>query len=374
MSVHIDIPPGARTRAGLHVAMLPAPTDEQGSYLSLLRSALERAGVTFTALPSLTDSWRTGPSHDVSVVHLHWLEFIAPSDATPGVGALKTARRAIRLWLRLRSLRRRGVAIVWTVHNLGPHEPAHPVIERSLARAVLATADRAIVHSGHARDRVAATLGHADKLEVIPHGNYVDAYPPPLRPREQLRAGYDLPPDSYVYLSFGQVRPYKRLPELVEAFRRIPDRDVALLIAGEPKDSAEADRLLALARQDDRVRLELRRIPASEVTSVHTVSDAAVFAYDEMFSSGSLLLALSCGLPVVVPDAGTGSEIVCPPAMEPAGAEGLSAALAAVRSGDQRSRRQAALAAAARYDWATVGLRTETVYRAARERFEAHAT
>jgi glycosyltransferase involved in cell wall biosynthesis len=95
--------------------------------------------------------------------------------------------------------------------------------------------------------------------------------------------------------------------------------------------------------------------------------DAAVFAYDEMFSSGSLLLALSCGLPVVVRPTGTGSEIAGEPAMEPIGADGLTAALAAIADGDQAARREAALASAVRYDWATVGRRTQSVYLAAQE-------
>jgi beta-1,4-mannosyltransferase len=351
-------------RDHLHVAMLPSPTDEQGSYLALLRDALEQQDVRITSLPEISESWRRITPEDVGVVHLHWLEFIAPSDRTPALGAPRTARRAVRLWLRLRELRRRGVAIVWTVHNLGPHEPTHPRIERGLARAVLATVDRAIVHSEHARSRVATTMRQQHKLEVIPHGNYIDAYPEPRRSRDALRTDYGLPAHSYVYLSFGQVRRYKRLPELVESFRRLDRSDCALVIAGEPRDAGEASRLRSLADSDERIRLDLRRIPTGEVTAIHQMSDAAVFTYDEMFSSGSLLLALSCGLPVVLPSEGTGSEIVEAPAVEPIATGGLTAALAAIRVGDQAARRRAAAATAARYDWTAVGRKTESLYRA----------
>lgn len=252
------------------------------------------------------------------------------------------------------------------MHNLAPHEPAHEWIERRLAQETLANAHQVIVHSNHARSLVAQRLGHEDKLQVIPHGNYLNVFPASLEATAALRRGYGLDQRSFVYLSFGQVRRYKRLPELALAFRALAGDRLALLIAGEPRDEHEAAALRELAAQDSRIRLDLRRIPASEVEAVHRVADAAVFAYD-MFSSGSVLLALSHGLPVVLPADSTGSELVNQPAMEAFLPDGLVAALRTIRDGDQRARKNAALAAAARYDWGTVGRRTAEVYGVARD-------
>lgn len=358
-------------RAVLEVALFPTPTGEPGEYLTLLQGALQRTGVDCVMPAALTPRWARTGSAAVDVVHLHWLEFLAPSDATPGVGAAKTTRRAVRVCWALRELRRRGVAIVWTVHNLASHEPVHPRIERRLQRAVLLAADSVIVHSQHARSRVASLLGHAHKLHVVPHGNYIGVYPPATDTRAALRRAYGLAPDSFVYLSFGQVRAYKRLPDLLRAFHSLAGEHLALLIVGEPRDRQEAARVRALAGADRRVSVDLRRIPATEVAAVHSVADAAVFPYESMFSSGSMLLALSCGLPVVVPADSTGTEIATGAAIEPIGARGLGAALRAIREGDQLARRDAALAAAARHDWAGVGRSTADVYRFAREHLQA---
>jgi beta-1,4-mannosyltransferase len=222
------------------------------------------------------------------------------------------------------------------------------------------------VHSEHSKRLVTSRLGPGGKVHVIPLGNYIGVYPPPPQPRDELRRRLGLRPAQFVYLTFGQVRRYKRLPDLLTAFRAIADDDVALIVAGEPRDDAEAARLRELAAQDGRVHLDLRRIPLSDVTAVHEVADAAVFPYRDMFSSASTLLALSCGLPVVVPANSTGTEIVSAPALEPIGPAGLTAALQAVRAGDQRDRREAALATASRYDWARVAQMTEAVYELAR--------
>jgi glycosyltransferase involved in cell wall biosynthesis len=300
-----------------------------------------------------------------TVVHLHWLEYLAPADRRPLLGGPKTAWRALRLMMALADLRRRGIAIVWTIHNLAPHEPVHPWIEQVLARGVLATADRAIVHSDHAKELVAGRLGFRGKLHTIAHGNYRGVYPPATASRADLRHAYGVPEGAYVYLSFGQIRAYKRLPELIEAFRALPAPDAALLIAGEPRDLQEARRIRELAASDERVILDLRRIPRAEVSAIHGVADAAVFPYRDMFSSGSAMLALSCSLPIVVPADSTGTEIASGPAAEPIVAGRITAALSAVRLGDQAGRQRAAREVADRHDWGTVGEITLDLYRSA---------
>lgn len=341
----------------------PAPDDEPGAFLSLLTESLTRAGVQPVRAPALTEEWVRDAAAQVDVVHLHWLEFIAPSAPGAVLGSARTARRAVRLGRLLRRLRADGVAVVWTIHNLAPHEPVHPRIEQRLSRAVASIVDAAIVHSQHARTHAAAHLGQAEKLAVVPHGNYIGAYPEPSASPAELRRSRGIPDDAYVFLSFGQVRRYKRLPELAEAFRALPGNDLRLLIVGAPVDAAEVDRLRSLAAADDRIVLDLRRIPSADVTAVHAVADAAVFSYDDMFSSGSALLALSCALPIVVPDDSTGTEIADVDAAVAITSGDLTGALDAIRRGDRHAQRAAARAAAERYAWDGVARATADVYR-----------
>jgi len=315
--------------------------------------------------PKLTEAWARDAADQVDVVHLHWLEFIAPSAPGAVVGAAKTARRALRLERLLRGLRAHGVAVVWTIHNLAPHEPVHRLIEQRLSRDVAGIVDAAIVHSEHARTHAANHFGHVEKFTVIPHGNYIGAYPAPGIPPTELRRSRGIPDEAYVFLSFGQVRRYKRLPELAEAFRALRGDDLRLLIVGAPVDATEADRLRRLAAADERIVLDLRRIPTDEVTAVHALADAAVFSYDDMFSSGSALLALSCDLPIVAPADSTGTEIAEAGAVVPITSGDLTGALDTIRGGDRAAQRAAARSTAARYDWDDVAQATAEVYRTA---------
>jgi glycosyltransferase involved in cell wall biosynthesis len=339
--------------------------------LALLGGSLRSAGAKLASGFKLSPDPRGESAPQIDLVHLHWLEFIAPSDRTHVIGHAKTVRRAWRLVSQLRSLRRRGIAVVWTIHNLAPHEPAHPRIENALARAVLATSDRAIVHSEHARSLVSKRFGHMSSLEVVPHGNYIGVYPATSsRSAERTRLG--LSPGCFTYLAFGQVRRYKQLPELLSAFSALADPDVALVVAGQPKDSAIVTDLQSRAARDPRIRLDLRRIPSEEVASLHHAADAAVFPYLDMFSSGSALLALSCSLPIVVPASSTGTEVAQTKAVAAIGRDGLTAALDAIRAGDQDERRRAAQASAERYPWSEVARLTLEVYaRALNDRRQA---
>jgi beta-1,4-mannosyltransferase len=345
--------------ASLRVLHLP-PSDAPASYISLLTSALQPHRVV--AVPPPASLWRVGRSRSADVVHLHWLEFIAPSDGRPVTGLARTLARQTKLAAGLCWLRLRGVKVVWTVHNLAPHEPVRPHLERVLGRVVSRLADHVIAHSQYAKARIEQRWGRLSTITVIPHANYIGVFPPAQRPRAQMRERMHIPADAFVFLAFGQVRPYKRLPELVEAFSALPGADLRLVIAGRAVVAAEAERVRRAAAADPRVMLELRDIPDAEVTGLHRAADAGVLAYRDVFSSGALLLALSHGLPVVVPDEGTAREVAGDAASETFAPGELGAAMDRMRALDPKAASAAALAVAERHDWSEAGARTAALY------------
>ena len=349
--------PDPRLRV-LHVPRTEAPT----SYVALLSRALEAQGVR--SAPPADSLWRLGRGRSVDVVHLHWLEFVAPSDGRPVTGLLRTLVRQARLAGGIAWLRLRGIKVVWTVHNLAPHEPVRPRLERLLGRVVSRLADRVIAHSGYARSRIQDRWGRATPVAVIPHPNYTGVFPADDRPRAEIRRSMGLPEDAFVFLAFGQVRPYKRLPELVEAFTMLDGAGLRLVIAGKPVVASEAERLRQAAAADARVVLDLRQIPDADVAGLHRAADAGVLAYRDVFSSGALMLALSQGLPVVVPDEGTAREIAGEDASESYPPGGLAAALHRMRASDAQAGTVAALAVAERYGWSRAGAETAALYHA----------
>ena len=133
---------------------------------------------------------------------------------------------------------------------------------------------------------------------MIPHGSYIGVYPAG-RSRKDLRAELGIESDELVLLSFGQIRRYKDLTLLVEAFSRAGlDRGV-LLIAGLPLDESEAKELSRATVRDGRVVTVLEYVPDDRVAELYEASDVAVVARGDGGTSGALILALSMGLPVV---------------------------------------------------------------------------
>ena len=141
------------------------------------------------------------------------------------------------------------------------------------------------------------------------------------------------------------IRPYKGLPDAIEATRRLPG--VRLLVAGDP--AMPLDDL----RSAERVEWRLGYLPQRELDRALSESTVAVFPYQaELDQSGALLQALGAGLPVVVYDvAGLGEPVrrfgagrVVPAGDVDALTEAVSSllddadALAAARAGAERAR------------------------------------
>src|SRR5437764_7691483 len=101
---------------------------------------------------------------------------------------------------------------VFTAHDLLPRRTAR---KRSLWRSLLGRFNRIVVHSERGREML-ADLGV--DARVIPH---------PVYPSNATRAD-----DGRTLLALGMIRPYKGLPDAIEATRRLPG--ARLIVAGDP--------------------------------------------------------------------------------------------------------------------------------------------
>ncbi|HYH53962.1 MAG TPA: glycosyltransferase family 4 protein [Solirubrobacterales bacterium] len=328
--------------------VLTAPADGGNPYQRLLADALARRGATVVAANRLRLRDVLGARRRACIVHLHWIEFIIRSTDSGRWRGLLSVGRAVHLLLVLLVARIRRVRVVWTVHNLQPHEARRKRLDALATWLVARLADAVLVHSRHCAAKVSERWGRT--VEVAYHGNYIDFYPPPRRDRRESRLSLGIPADAHVFLAFGLIRPYKMIVELIAEFRRLADPRFRLLIAGRPLSDDLRRQVEAAAAGDERVVLRLGRIADADVAEIHLAADVAVFAYRDVFSSGALMLALSHGLPVVAAEDSTASELGAPPAIRGFPAGGLGdALLASFPSG--AAARERALGTAARYDW-----------------------
>jgi beta-1,4-mannosyltransferase len=323
-------------------------TNSGNPYISLLYTALRTQGVSVQAAD--LRPWRLyGRDQGFDVLHIHWPEYIM---AGSGVGVIHTVRvgaAAVALRGSVHLLRSRGVRIVWTAHNIRPHNPDTPNSQVNLYRWLAQEADAVIVHTHRAGQLVRDRLGRTGPMYLARHGNYIGVYDPPSMDRTALRGLYGFGDSDHVLLAFGQLRAYKRLVELVSDFSMHAPSSARLIIAGAPMDPGVAEELKRITATNERVVLLDRHIPESEVAALYELADLAVLNYSEIFSSGALMLAFSLGLAVLGPQQGM-DEFVGRPALfawETSPFEVLNEALEVSRD----VRQGAAVAAAYSHGW-----------------------
>lgn len=126
-------------------------------------------------------------------------------------------------------------------------------------------------------------------------------------------------------LFFGLIRPYKGLEDLLAVFNGLTAeeaRGLWLTVVGETWDGCtEPARLIATSPHRDRITFVNEYVPDEVVAAAFGHADVVVLPYRRSSSSGTLHVAMSCGLPVVVtsvgglPEAASGYEgaIFVPP-------------------------------------------------------------
>lgn len=233
------------------------------------------------------------------VFHVHWTAPIvqrADDDLDAARARLDRFRGAVD------AARSRGARLVWTIHNVLPHDARHLDLELELNRYLADVADAVHVMN---RDTAAAVAPYYEldpaRVVHIPHPSYQGVYPASVT-RAEARAALGLDASDTAVLAFGQVRPYKGLDVLVEAVRRLPaDVRPVLLLAGRtaPEDRDAVDRVLG---DDVRVVRSTDHVEDVDVQRWFRAADVAVFPYRRVLNSGSLHLAASFRVPAVLAD------------------------------------------------------------------------
>ncbi len=291
----------------------------------------------------------------------HWHFF---DELTQRPSPLATAARALAFISLLRLLRWRGVKLVWTAHNLEPHELRHPRWAERTYQTMFQHAHTVIAHSQAAAELLRARYAPGTPIRVIPHGAYVGLYGP-RQPKNVSRAALGLPEQGFVALNLGTLRPYKGLELLLEAWDGSAGQ---LVIAGGVKDAAYAAQLRDQATSLRGVDLRLDFVPDADLPTWLGAADVVVLPYRKLLTSGILLWALSYGVPVIAPDVAPVRELVGEGEQgflfTPNDVDSLRAALdRAARHPDLAALGERAYQVALPFDWPGIAAKTAAVYR-----------
>jgi beta-1,4-mannosyltransferase len=210
------------------------------------------------------------------VIHVQWTSQIALGrDRREAEGRVKRFRHVVS------AARRRGVALIWTIHNRLPHDAKFVDLEVEIAKFLVASASAIHILSPATVDAVRDLYPLPEhKTVVIAHPSYLGVYPT-SHSRAEARRSFGLPETATVLLFFGQHRAYKGLERLVAATSRLASSrpDLVLLVAG--------------ARA---------RVETDDVQRWFAATDVTVLPYVDVLNSGTTMLSATFGKPVFLPD------------------------------------------------------------------------
>lgn len=360
---------GERTKRGRTIASLPPPLP-QNPYQRLLYAQLAKHSFVLLPPVKLRIGWLWRHRSDVGVLHFHWPQGYYRFDRGPAALQLLLSWVRLALFaLRLATARALGYRVVWTVHQVLPHERRSAVGDAVAARVLGSASHALIVHDDKTRADVASVLGESalGRTTLIPHGSYEGTYQA-TRSRLEARRGLDIDADAFVLLCFGELRPYKQVPVLLKALQLIDRSNLVLIVAGPPRDFELERAVRRAAAADARILLRLEFVPDGSVADLFLASDVMVLPRGDGGSSGSLVLALSLATPVICADRAGYRELTANGEagwyFRPDDPDSLAAAIEeAARAGpaELRQRRAAAGRKAATLSWSELAEQTAAV-------------
>jgi len=340
------------------------PYFPENPYQPLLRSALHEANIPVeTTFPTKLHDKSSHNAGSINLLHVHWLPTVTRLD-----GNFRKNLAFIRNILKLKKL---GMPLVWTTHNLTPHESRLPMIDLWIARIVARLADQIICHSSAARDEVISRLvpNGPEKVRVIPHGHYIQTYPNEYS-REQSRQKLSLQNNDIVFLFLGRIREYKGVPELLTAFRTITTPHAKLVIAGKPYTAMIDAEIRKLIGDDRRIVYHPGFISDAEIQIYNNAADVVVFPYRKSLTSGAIILAMSFSRACICPKLPGTTDCIGEEGAflyDPENPEGLKRALQAALGSSPRLTAMgiANYDRAITWNWSMIGRETAKCYREA---------
>lgn len=346
----IDLDPATELAYSVRVTPLlrVATTEPDHHYSRSLYGPM--AGTVVITPPPV--GWRAPAGarlRDVDVLHAHWPEWLAFDDLA--------AHEAI-----IEQLADADVPVVWTAHNLTPHQK-RPEVYDAIYAAWAEAAAGVVHHSawGEARMRDRYRFAEDCLHAVIPHGHFGDLWAGaglPSRAEAETRLG--LAPAGLRIGVVGAPRAEKLVQEVLDGVAACGRDDVQLACWSlGPDDVVPDDPRIVVAAPYREVQ------PAAYATRL-AACDVLALVFDpdgEMLATGAAADAIGLGLPALRSDWGYLVETLGGAGI-PVGhtAGSIAAALDALTDADLAAARAAAEARRPELDWRTLAPRTVDLF------------
>lgn len=230
------------------------------------------------------------------IVHIHWIyrfKLIWSRGRITGV--------LIEYWFKfwIRSLRWSGLKIIWTAHNILPHDSIF-LDDLQIRKYLTKNSEVVVALSEGAKEEIETRLG-ANEIVVIPEG---PLFHPTTYERIKYRELLQVPAANLLLVSLGSLASYKGIVDLLKASHDI-DRKISIRVAGwcDSKDERELRALCEAARSVGAdIQIAFGKLTKNEFGAYLVAADFYAAPFRAITNSGSINAALTAGLPVLIPD------------------------------------------------------------------------
>lgn len=240
---------------------------------------------------------------------------VVAASPSPVMYDISIGRPFLRCALMYPLFRMLGKRIVYTAHNVLPHDGdnlRNRIVYWTIYRTLV---DAIVVHGQALKERLIEEFGvQPDLVYVAPHGTYHPVTTPDMS-RAVARAALNIPSEQRVLLAFGLQRHYKGTHFAIDALEAYGFDNLTLLVRGHAPDSSYQRLLEEQARQfsgDTRLDLRFGTVDDFEMELLFNAADIVLLPYLEGSQSGIKFMAYAYGRPVLASDCGSLPEHVVP--------------------------------------------------------------
>lgn len=272
------------------------PKNEINDYIKLIISGLESNGVNVINKLISNDfslfMRAIFTKNRPKIMHLNWIEDNASKKG------IKSHIKCFALLCFFRLYKKLGGKIVWTLHNAKSHD-INSQDQRRFIKKFLKLVDLVVIHTKESYSILDSYNYEHTKILYVPIGNYDTTihnyltFPKEYKEHKKMNFFY-----------FGTIAPYKGIPRLIQVFNDSYIKENAnLLIWGKPNKDMNINELMSLVRGNDSIIAHFKYIDTEALCEEFNNTDIAIFPFNKesMQNSGSIIMALTCATPVLVP-------------------------------------------------------------------------
>lgn len=283
----LDVDPTTRVRMSARVTpLLRVASTAHGHWYDRLLYAPMADRVRGMPAPLGVLADRSVDLDDVELLHLHWPEWFGFDDPSVHAELITT-------------LADRGIPIVWTAHNLTPHD-RRPEVYDPIYQQWATAADAVIHHSEYGRARMLARYSFRPvcRHETIVHGHFGELWPAAhTMTRAEAERGLGFEPTNIRIGLVGAPREDKKVLEFLDAVTRCTREDIQVACWSLRIDQTAPD--------DPRIVVADRYRGVDDVIYATRLAacDVLAFPFDpegDMLATGTIADAIGVGIPALV--------------------------------------------------------------------------